>query len=53
MKYLGRLPGKNPNKKAYPRDSLICLGLLFCDGTLQDKSEVLFGLLNPERDNTG
>ena len=37
MNYLNKLPGKHPNKKIFPRVSLICLGLLFCEGTIQDK----------------
>ena len=43
MKYLNKLPGKHPNKKVFPRVSLICLGLLHCEGTVQDKAEAMFG----------
>ena len=53
MKKLAKLPGKSATRKTYPRISLICLGILYCDGTLRDKAEVLFGLLDPECDSTG
>ena len=33
MKQLSKLPGQNEALRLYERVSLICLGLLFCDGT--------------------
>lgn len=53
MKFLSILPGKDPQRKVYPRVSLICLGLLICEGSDQDKAEVLFSLLDPEHDQSG
>lgn len=53
MKFLNILPGKVPQKKVYPRVSLICLGILVCDGTHQDKADVMFNLMDPDRDANG